>query len=166
MSTQVDFRFDKTSQSSKSTALESISDLLKKELHQLDQEIDLGLQIDNQMINQIGSFIWNSGGKRIRPIMVFLSSRLCDYSGPKDVGIAAAVRLLRPGGRLIVVDLAPHGEEWVREKLGHQHLGFAEDRLTAMFRSAGLEQGAHEPVLQRRGEVFRVILASAVKPGV
>ena len=79
------------------------------------------------------------------------------------MGIQVAARLLRPGGRLLVVDLAPHNQEWVREKLGHRHLGFAPDALTAMFREAGLGQTALEAVMQRRGEAFRVMIASGIK---
>lgn len=79
-----------------------------------------------------------------------------------EVGLKAARRLLRPGGRLIVVDLAPHKQGWVREKLGHAHLGFEPEHLTAMLKQAGFTRSSLEEVHQRRGEVFRVILASAV----
>lgn len=80
-------------------------------------------------------------------------------------GIAQAARVLRPGGRLIAVDLAPHREDWVIAKLGHVHLGFAPDELEAMLLEAGLEHIHREQVHQRRGEAFTVILASALKPG-
>ncbi len=78
-------------------------------------------------------------------------------------GLRQAARVLRPGGRLLVVDLAPHEQDWVRGKLGHRHLGFAPDLLQSMLAECGLQHVALEQVNQRRGEVFRVILATALK---
>jgi len=94
MSTSLDFRPPEVAQISEPMNLDFAYDLLKKEFQLLEREVRLGLQIDNPMINQIGNFIWNSGGKRIRPILVFLSSRLCNYFGPKDVSIATAMELV------------------------------------------------------------------------
>jgi DNA-binding transcriptional ArsR family regulator len=79
------------------------------------------------------------------------------------LGVKQAARVLRKGGRLLLVDLAPHKERWVIEKLGHAHLGFEPDALNAMLTDAGLSQVVLEEVHQRRGEVFRVLVATAVK---
>src|SRR3984893_11544676 len=53
--------------------------------------------------------------------------------------IAEAARLLRPGGRLMVVDFAPHDLEFLREAHAHRRLGFAEDTVAQWLRAAGLE---------------------------
>lgn len=49
-------------------------------------------------------------------------------------------RVLRPerGGVALVVDMVPHTREEYRVSMGHRHLGFSRDRVTRMFRSAGL----------------------------
>ncbi len=53
--------------------------------------------------------------------------------------LTEAFRVLAPGGRLLVIELLAHGEEWVREKLQHRQLGFTETSLEALLRSAGFE---------------------------
>jgi ubiquinone/menaquinone biosynthesis C-methylase UbiE/DNA-binding transcriptional ArsR family regulator len=50
-----------------------------------------------------------------------------------------ATRLLAPGGRLLVVDFAPHGLEFLRESQAHRRLGFAGDQIAAWLAEAGLE---------------------------
>lgn len=48
-----------------------------------------------------------------------------------------AHRVLTRGGRLLVIDLLAHNEDWVREKLEHRHLGFTEEELAALLEAAG-----------------------------
>ncbi|MFI5399603.1 MAG: metalloregulator ArsR/SmtB family transcription factor [SAR324 cluster bacterium] len=79
------------------------------------------------------------------------------------LGLKQAARVLKPGGRVLLVDLAPHEERWVLAKLGHVHLGFAPDALTAMLTEAGFKSVVLEEVHQRRGEVFRVLVATGTK---
>jgi demethylmenaquinone methyltransferase/2-methoxy-6-polyprenyl-1,4-benzoquinol methylase/ArsR family transcriptional regulator len=50
-----------------------------------------------------------------------------------------AARTLAPGGRLIVVDFAPHHCEMLREKHQHRRLGFAAEEVADYLRLAGLE---------------------------
>lgn len=54
-----------------------------------------------------------------------------------------AARALRPGGRLLVVDFAPHAQEFLREEHEHRRLGFAAEEIAAMLREAGLEIESH-----------------------
>ncbi|MDH3475908.1 MAG: class I SAM-dependent methyltransferase, partial [Rhodospirillales bacterium] len=53
--------------------------------------------------------------------------------------IAEAGRLLRPGGRLIVVDFAKHEVEQLREAHAHRWLGFRDEEVSDWCREAGLE---------------------------
>ena len=51
-------------------------------------------------------------------------------------------RVLRPGGRLLLVDFAPHREEALRHEHAHRRLGFDTEEIAQFAAAAGLE--AHE----------------------
>jgi ubiquinone/menaquinone biosynthesis C-methylase UbiE/DNA-binding transcriptional ArsR family regulator len=53
--------------------------------------------------------------------------------------IREAGRLVAPGGRMLVVDFAPHGLEFLREAQAHRRLGFARDQVVAWLDEAGLD---------------------------
>ena len=52
------------------------------------------LQSDVVLINQIGHYIVNSGGKRLRPLSVLLAARACGYSGSHHIDLAAVVEFI------------------------------------------------------------------------
>ncbi|MGF7161210.1 ubiquinone/menaquinone biosynthesis C-methylase UbiE/DNA-binding transcriptional ArsR family regulator [Rhodoligotrophos appendicifer] len=52
--------------------------------------------------------------------------------------IAEATRVLRPGGRLLVVDFAPHEFEFLRENQAHRRLGISAPQFSAWAERAGL----------------------------
>ncbi|MGE5834974.1 MAG: ArsR/SmtB family transcription factor [Acidobacteriota bacterium] len=52
--------------------------------------------------------------------------------------ISEAARILRPGGRLLVVDMVPHEHEEYRQQMGHVWLGFSEDQMKRLLTQAGL----------------------------
>ena len=53
--------------------------------------------------------------------------------------VAEAARVLAPGGRLLIVDFAPHGEEALRSEHEHRRLGFADDEIVRWVEQSGLE---------------------------
>jgi len=56
--------------------------------------------------------------------------------------IAAAARTLAPGGRLLIVDFAPHDLEFLREEHAHRRLGFSTEQIAGWIEAAGLEGAA------------------------
>src|SRR6476659_6639267 len=53
--------------------------------------------------------------------------------------IKEAARVLRPAGRLLVVDFAPHDLEFLRDEHAHRRLGFANDTVAQWMKAAGLD---------------------------
>jgi octaprenyl-diphosphate synthase len=60
----------------------------------VDAMIVRRLQSDVVLINQIGHYIVNSGGKRLRPLSVLLAARACGYNGSHHVDLAAVVEFI------------------------------------------------------------------------
>ena len=51
--------------------------------------------------------------------------------------LAEAGRTLKPGGRLLIVDMTPHEREEYRQRMGHVWLGFADDQMKKLLSHAG-----------------------------
>lgn len=74
--------------------------------------------------------------------------------------VREAARLLAPSGRLLVVDLAPHGDERLRTEFAHRRLGFSAEEIAGFMVEAGLEPLASEALkpLPGEGDVLTVAL--------
>jgi ArsR family transcriptional regulator len=77
--------------------------------------------------------------------------------------MAEAARVMRPGGRLVLVDFAPHDQEFLRDQHAHRRLGFAETEVKAWCDAVGI--AADEPI-RLPGDPLTVLLWSAVAPNV
>jgi SAM-dependent methyltransferase len=75
--------------------------------------------------------------------------------------IAEAARVLRPGGRVVVADFAPHDLEFLRHEHEHRRLGFGDGEVGAWFEGADLESG---PVVHLPGDPLTVTVWLADKP--
>ncbi|ESQ76055.1 metalloregulator ArsR/SmtB family transcription factor [Asticcacaulis sp. AC402] len=64
------------------------------------------------------------------------------FLGDPRQAVAEAARLLKPGGRLLIVDFAHHELEIMREKYNHRRLGIAESDMNAWLKSAALIAGS------------------------
>lgn len=94
---------------------------------------------------------------------VALLSQALHHAADPDVALAEAVRILRPGGRVLLLELRRHEETWVRERLGDRWLGFGDDELRAMLEKAGLSGVKITVGARRARDPFTVLIASGVK---
>jgi octaprenyl-diphosphate synthase len=65
-----------------------------EDMRAVDALILRRLHSDVALINQIGHYIVNSGGKRLRPLLVLLAARACGYTGDRHVDLAAVVEFI------------------------------------------------------------------------
>ena len=61
------------------------------------------------------------------------------YAQQPAAAVEEAARLLAPGGRLLIVDFAPHEREELRDRDAHVRLGFADDVMLKYLEAAALE---------------------------
>ena len=95
--------------------------------------------------------------------LVFLSQALHHAQNPEKA-LKAALTILRPGGRIVVLDLLKHQFEQARDLYADVWLGFSESDLHDMLSSAGFKH-VETSVVHRESQSphFQTILALAEK---
>jgi ArsR family transcriptional regulator len=71
-----------------------------------------------------------------------LVHQVLHYLADPAAAVAEAARLVMPGGRLLIIDFAPHELERLREEHQHRRLGFADDEIRRWLIEAGLTPSA------------------------
>jgi SAM-dependent methyltransferase len=92
-----------------------------------------------------------------------LLSQALHHADDPSRAVAEAVRIVVPGGRVLVLDLRRHDEQWVRDTLGDTWLGFDDDQLRRLLEGAGLTGVKVTVGARRPRDPFTVLIASGVK---
>jgi len=74
--------------------LESVRTKLGDDWPAVNREIVEHLQSDVALVNSVSRYIVNSGGKRLRPLLVLLAARACGYQGDKHVAAAVIIEFI------------------------------------------------------------------------
>ena len=119
---------------------------------------------------RVSNIVWKRGTLEKLPVpdasvdVALLSQALHHAEDPSRV-MREAVRILKPRGRVLVLDLREHAEDWVRDRLGDQWLGFSPAGLKTILSDAGLTDVKVTVGARRSGDPFIVLIASGSKPG-
>jgi octaprenyl-diphosphate synthase len=74
--------------------INDIRTLVQADSKAVNQLILARLSSDVALINELGRYIINSGGKRLRPLLVLLASRACGYHGEHHIELAAVIEFI------------------------------------------------------------------------
>jgi ArsR family transcriptional regulator len=117
---------------------------------------------------RISNVIWKKGELEKLPmpdaaVDVAMLSQALHHAHDPARAVAEAARVTTPGGRVLLLDLRAHQEEWVRSKLGDRRLGFDDDELRKMLTAAGLADVKVGVGARKAGDPFTVLIASGTK---
>jgi SAM-dependent methyltransferase len=118
---------------------------------------------------RVSNVTWKKGELEKLPMKdnsvdVALLSQALHHAAQPARAVAEAARVTAPGGRVLILDLREHAEEWVRSKLGDRTLGFSDAALARMLTDAGLTGVRVGVGARKAGDPFTVLIASGVKP--
>jgi ubiquinone/menaquinone biosynthesis C-methylase UbiE len=93
-----------------------------------------------------------------------LFSQALHHAASPQTAVNAAHRILRPGGRIVILDLVSHSYEQARELYAHVWLGFSEVELHEMLQEAGFSEiDVRVVAREKQAPNFQTVLATAVR---
>ena len=118
---------------------------------------------------RVSNVIWKKGELEKLPMKdasvdIAMLSQALHHAHDAALAVAEAARVTVPGGRVLLLDLRAHDEEWVRAKLGDRRLGFADEELRRMLAAAGLTDVKVGVGARKSGDPFTVLVAAGRKP--
>jgi len=118
---------------------------------------------------RVSNVTWKRGELEKLPIKdasvdVALLSQALHHAANPARAVAEAARITVARGRVLILDLREHREEWVKSKLGDRTLGFNDGELKRMLADAGLHEVRVGVGARKAGDPFTVLIAAASKP--
>jgi octaprenyl-diphosphate synthase len=85
---------DSTAEKTEIMGIDQIRALIAEDMDKVNNLIESSLYSEVGLIDQLGHYIINSGGKRLRPALVLLSARACGYEGDQHINLAAIIEFI------------------------------------------------------------------------
>jgi ArsR family transcriptional regulator len=80
-----------------------------------------------------------------------LFHQVLHYLDDPQTAVIDAARVLKPGGRIVIADFAPHELEFLRDEMAHRRLGFADREVRGWFEAAGLHETVARAIAPHSG---------------
>ena len=118
--------------------------------------MSIGLDLSHNMLNIARSNVARAGLDKVElrhgdifstrlpaaSADLVLVHQVLHYLADPAAAVAEAARLVMPGGKLLIVDFAPHDIERLREEHQHRRLGFADEEIGRWLADAGLKSSS------------------------
>jgi ArsR family transcriptional regulator len=88
------------------------------------------------------------------------------YLEDPSAAVSEAARVLKPSGKLVIVDFAPHSLEFLRDDHQHRRLGFADKEVGQWCKAAGLSLSITRTFPPHGGSGLTVVVWMAVAPAI
>ncbi len=142
-------------------------------------ETAVGLDLSQQMLNVARNHVAEAGLERceLRHGDIFgtrlpaesadlvVVHQVLHYLADPAAAVKEAARVVATGGRLIIVDFAPHALEFLREQHQHRRLGFSEPEMARWLADAGLSKVRATSLPPARKEGLTVKIWTAERLG-
>jgi len=117
---------------------------------------------------RVRNIVWRRGDIERLPLRdasvdVAILSQALHHAEDPVRALQEAARILAPGGRVLVLDLREHDQEWVSQRLGDRWLGFSDHALARYVQEAGLTRVRVTTGTRRARDPFSVLIASGWK---
>lgn len=74
--------------------INTIYSMIKKDVEKIEDELIRNLDSDVDMVNEVAAYVFESGGKRLRPVFMVLSSKLAGYEGNRIIALSVVVEYI------------------------------------------------------------------------
>ena len=106
------------------TDISQIKALISDDMASVNKLVETSLSSDVPLINQLGQYIINTGGKRLRPALVILSSKIFSYQGTQQINLAAIIELIHTAtlfhDDVVDASILRRGQETANQRWGNE----------------------------------------------
>ena len=148
---------------------------IEEELKRVEEQFESHLITETPLIHKVAKYVISSGGKRIRPILLIVSAKICGYKGANHISLAAVIEFIHTATLLHddVVDNAPlrRGKSSANMVFGNEASVLVVDYLfaksfkilSALNNSEIIKAYSDATTLMAEGEVKELVKTADVK---
>jgi len=90
-------------------SIEQLAEIISADLQKVEEQLTAAISSDIAPVQEICTYIIGSGGKRLRPLILLLSARLCGYAGHEHIALACALEYIHTA-TLLHDDVIDHAD--------------------------------------------------------